>query len=115
MKPTKRSPHVGPGAEPTGACETPRSEVSRLTRRKRTRVAVVSILSLALVSTAGVVSPAISVTPGFRAAIAPASLKDDVEAAKAKLKEVSRAVDAADKRVDDAEAKLPAANEALAK
>ena len=53
-------------------------------RRGMSRPAVVSVLSLALIATAGVASPAISATPQFRPAVAPASLKDDVEAAKAK-------------------------------
>ena len=115
MKPTPRNPQATQGADAGRACGQSVNKKSTLMRRGMSRPAVVSVLSLALIATAGVASPAISATPQFRPAVAPASLKDDVEAAKAKLKEVSRAVDAADKRVDDAEAKLPAANDALSK
>lgn len=103
------------GAKSTKDCSTTPTRSGGLMGSRFKRPAVISVLSLALVASVGVASPALSATPQIHQANAPAALKDDVEAAKQKLKDVSRAVDAAEKRVSDAEAKLPAANDALAK
>ncbi len=79
------------------------------------RPVVVSMVSLSLIATAGIATPALSVTPQAQTAAAPSALEDDVEVAKTKLKESTRAVEAAEKRVDDAQGQLPRANEELAR
>ena len=76
MKPTPRNPQATQGADAGRACGQSVNKKSTLMRRGMSRPAVVSVLSLALIATAGVASPAISATPQFRPAVAPASLKD---------------------------------------
>ena len=114
MKPADSSSRPKPQVTVDGAAASTSGTALRSNRRL-TRPVAASLLSIALLATAGVVTPAVSASAQLRPAVAPTSLKGDVEAAKQKLKEVSKAVDAAEKRVSDAEAKLPAANDALAK
>ncbi|MFA7266389.1 MAG: hypothetical protein WC054_08765 [Candidatus Nanopelagicales bacterium] len=113
MKRQMRGPQPTPGAHDS-TCPQQGQPGAKLGRRASRSVAV-SLVSLTLIATGGIASPAISVAPQTAPAVAPASLKDDVEAAKVKLTQATKAVDAAEKRVDDAQGKLPAANDALAK
>lgn len=112
MKQQKRGPQPSPGAD-SFACIGTQPAQSKL-RRRTSRPVAASLVSLSLLASLGVATPALSVTPQANPAVAPSTLKDDVEAAKDKLKEASRAVDAAETRVDDAQGKLPGANDALA-
>lgn len=111
MKHEPREPQPTPGADDAGCAPRPGSGL----RRRIVRPVAVSLVSLTLLATAGIATPALSAIPQVNAATAPTALKDDVEAAKAKLKEATKAVDAAEKRVDEAQGKLPAANDALAR
>lgn len=112
MKREPREPQPTPGADAAGCATRPRAGEGL--RQRITRPVAVSLVSLTLIATVGIATPALSVTSPVSAPAAPTALKDDVEAAKAKLKEATKAVDAAEKRVDDAQGKLPAANDALA-
>lgn len=115
MSPHNAHPKPGTDGHAVDACPATVAPNAGLVRRRFTRPTVVSVLALALVASVGVATPALSATPQVHRATVPAGLEDDVEAAKQRLKEVSRAVEAAEKKVTDTEAKLPAANDVLAK